>query len=167
VSARRHKVFTRLAKSNILWLNAAFSMAAQTPSVLIVDDSFAVRLALRAFIERTMGMRVCATANSGVDAIQKAEQSKPDIVLLDLSMPGMNGLDAAAAIRRVAPQARVVVFTLFSDTLGELLAKMSGVDLVLSKTDGTAGLLHALGPLLQNSPQSAKSPAGASTLRVG
>ena len=138
-------------------------MATQPKSVLIVDDNFTVRGALLAFIERTLGMRVCATSGSGPDAVRKAEEHKPDIILLDLSMPGMNGLDAAATIRKMIPQARIVVFTLFADRLGELLAKMSGVDLVLSKTEGAAGLLRALGPMLDHSPQSSKTEPLAST----
>ena len=127
-------------------------MATQPKTVLIVDDNFTVRGALRAFIERTMGMQVCGSGQNGIEAVQKAKEQKPDFILLDLSMPGMNGLDAAAAIRKVAPQARIVVFTLYCDSLGELLAKAAGVDLVLSKADGPAGLLHALEPLLHERP---------------
>lgn len=63
-------------------------------------------------------------------------------------MPVMNGFDAASAIRNAVPEARIVLFTLYSDTLGELLAKAAGVDLVVSKSEGSAGLLSALGPLL-------------------
>lgn len=138
-------------------------MAARPQSVLVVDDNFTVRAALIAFIERIMGMHVCTTAGNGLDAVQKAEECKPDIVLLDLSMPGMNGLEAAAAIRRAVPQARIVIFTLFSDRLGELLAKMSGVDLIVSKTEGAAGLLRALGPFLDHPSQPLESQSAAST----
>ena len=63
-------------------------------------------------------------------------------------MPVMNGFEAASAIKKTNPGARILIFTLYSDHLGELLAKAAGVDLVVSKTEGTAGLLYALGTLL-------------------
>jgi DNA-binding NarL/FixJ family response regulator len=135
-------------------------MTSQTKSVLIVDDNFTVRAALRAFVERTMGLLVCASAANGADAIEKASEHKPDLVLMDLSMPVMNGLDAAGAIKKAAPNARIVVFTLYSDTLGKLLASAAGVDLVVSKADGPAGLLHGLETLFG---QSFSSPALAET----
>lgn len=135
-------------------------MSAQTKSVLIVDDNFNIRAALRAFIECTMGMQVCDSAGNGVDAITKASEKKPDLVLIDLSMPVMNGLDAASAIKKALPEAHIVVFTLFSDNLGELLARAAGVDLVVSKTEGAMGLLHALQPFLTRRLQSwPKEPA--------
>jgi DNA-binding NarL/FixJ family response regulator len=123
-------------------------MFSQLKSVLIVDDNFNVRAALRAFVERNLGLQVCASASDGTEAITKAAQLKPDLVIMDLAMPVMNGLDAAAIIRKTVPDSRIVVFTLYSDTLGEFLAKAAGVDLVVSKTEGAAGLLHALGPYL-------------------
>jgi len=135
-------------------------MSAQTKSVLIVDDNFNIRAALRAFIECATGMQVCDSAGNGADAIAKASEKKPDLVLIDLSMPVMNGLEAASAIKKALPQAHIVVFTLFSDNLGELLAKAAGVDLVVSKTEGARGLLHALRPFLTQRLQSwPKEPA--------
>lgn len=124
-------------------------MTPKLKSVLIVDDNFSIRAALRAFFERSMGVEVCGWAGDGSAAVRKAQELKPDLVLLDLSMPSMNGLEAASVIRKALPSARIVVFTLYPDTLGQLLAKAAGVDLVISKAEGAAGLLHALGPLLK------------------
>jgi DNA-binding NarL/FixJ family response regulator len=132
-------------------------MATQLKSVLIVDDNFNIRGALRAFLERSLGMEVCDSARDGSEAIKKAKEQKPDLVLMDLSMPLMNGLEAATAIRKALPDTRIVVFTLYSDTLGKLLAKAAGVDLVVSKSDGTAGLLHALSSLLTQPSRSAEA----------
>lgn len=135
-------------------------MPADPKSVLIVDDNFTIRAALRAFIERTMGMQVCGSVANGADAVAKASEEKPNLVLMDLSMPVMNGLEAASAIRKAVPQSTIVIFTLFSDHLGELLARASGVDLIVSKTEGPAGLLHALEPFLTRRAQSSpKNPA--------
>lgn len=140
-------------------------MATQPKSVLIVDDNSNVRSALHAFMERTMGMFVCDSAQNGIEAIRKAEEQRPNLVLIDLSMPKMNGLDAAVLIRKALPEARIVIFTLFSDSLGELLARAVGVDLIVSKAEGVAGLLRALDPFLQSrhvpagGPPSLCSPA--------
>jgi DNA-binding NarL/FixJ family response regulator len=119
-------------------------MGVQTKSVLIVDDNFTVRAALRTFVERNMGMQVCATAANGAEAIGKAREYQPDLVLMDLGMPVMNGLDAASAIKKATPNSRIVIFTLYSDTLGKLLASGAGIDLVISKSDGPDALLHGL-----------------------
>lgn len=101
-----------------------------------------------------MGMKVCASTANGADAVAKAQERKPDLVLIDLAMPMMNGIDAASAIKKAAPATRIVVFTLYSDSLGELLARATGVDIVVSKTEGATGLLHALGHLLAKQSQS-------------
>lgn len=95
-----------------------------------------------------MGVEVCEWAGDGCEAVRKAQEHKPDLVLLDLSMPVMNGLEAASVIRKTLPHSRIVVFTLYPDKLGQQLAKAAGVDLVISKAEGAAGLLHALGSLL-------------------
>ena len=60
----------------------------------------------------------------------------------------MDGLDAACAIRKKLSDARIVIFALYSDNLGELLARAAAVNLLISKTEGAAGLLHTLEPLL-------------------
>lgn len=113
-------------------------------TVLIVDDNSMLRHALRLFLERNPSINVCGEAADGADAIEKATVLKPGLVLMDLSMPKMNGLQAAFAIKRAMPEARIVLFTLYSEVVGKLTPSSYGVDLVVSKTEGVDGLLKAL-----------------------
>jgi DNA-binding NarL/FixJ family response regulator len=116
--------------------------------VLIVDDNSLLRTTLRTFLEQNSEMNVCGEAADGIDAIEKANTLKPRLILMDLAMPKMNGLQAACAIKRAMPEARIVMFTLYSETVGKLTERNSGVDLVVSKTEGVDGLLRALRPFL-------------------
>ena len=118
-------------------------------SVLVVDDNAGVRRALRVFLEQR-GYRVSGEAIDGVDAIHKAEEQKPDLILMDLAMPNLTGSGAAAVIRKKVPDARIVVFTLYGDALGKHLASKLGVDLVIDKGAGAQGLIEALQPILSS-----------------
>ena len=93
-------------------------------------------------------MCVCGEATNGMEAVTLANQCKPDLVIMDLRMPEMNGAEAANAIRSAIPDTRIVIFTLFSDAFGRFLARVSGVDLVVSKSEGLTGLTRALQGLL-------------------
>lgn len=117
-------------------------------AVLIVDDSVTVRSAIRTFLEVTMQMKVCGEAADGLEAIQMASEHKPTLILMDLSMPSMNGVEAASVIKKQAPESRIVVFTLYTDAIGRAMAKAAGVDVVVSKSEGATGLMRALLPLL-------------------
>lgn len=112
-----------------------------THSILIVDDSSTVRSSLRSWIETKADFHVCGEAENGEVAIAKVEEMHPDIVILDLQMPVMNGLDAARHISELAPNTAMVMFTLHPS--GELLraARAVGVRDVVSKTDQLSGSL--------------------------
>jgi DNA-binding NarL/FixJ family response regulator len=104
-------------------------------TVLIVDDSSTVRSSLRSWIETNADFHVCGEAENGEVAIAKVKEMHPDIVILDLQMPVMNGLEAAHHISQLAPRTAMVMFTLHPS--GELLraARAVGVKDVVSKTD--------------------------------
>jgi len=103
-------------------------------SVLIVDDSDDVRTIVRIFLERDAAFTVCGEAASGPEAIKKAQELKPDFVLLDLRLPGMNGLDTANALKAILPQTKLVLFSAYADSLGSRTwASANGIDLVLHK----------------------------------
>jgi two-component system chemotaxis response regulator CheY len=101
--------------------------------VLVVDDNSAIRkLLAAAFLSN--GFKTCGEAENGKQAIELAKQIKPDIITLDLRMPVMSGLEAASELRRICPDAPIILFTLFGDTLSREDAFTLGVSLVLQKT---------------------------------
>ncbi|HEY4815833.1 MAG TPA: response regulator [Candidatus Acidoferrum sp.] len=108
-------------------------MSLMPHNVLIVDDSPDVRHVVRAFLERDSTFTVCGEAPDGLEAIKKAQELKPDLVLLDLSMPVMNGIETAVVLRRLLPKTHIVLFSNYTDQLGTTLASVVGIDLVLSK----------------------------------
>jgi two-component system, NarL family, response regulator NreC len=113
-------------------------------SVLIVDDSAALRNAMRDFFETLPDWTVGGEAKDGTDAVQKALALKPELIILDCSMPNMNGLEAASVIKKMLPNVYIIVFTLFDDALGARLSSAAGVDLIIPKADGLTGLVKAL-----------------------
>src|SRR5579872_4841367 len=109
-------------------------------SVLIVDDSPVIRKVMRDFFEALTDWKITGEAGDGAEAIQRAVQLKPDLILLDFSMPNMNGIEAASILKKLLPASHIVVFTMFDDALGSRLSSAVGVDLVISKADGLGGL---------------------------
>ena len=117
-----------------------------------MDDSAAVRGAIRQFFETRTSYRVCDEADDGLSAIQKAEDSRCDLILLDLSMPNLSGVEAATILRRTLPEAKIVGFSALrgdADLRGELIAS-GNFDAVLSKLDGLEKLAEAVKALLPN-----------------
>lgn len=112
--------------------------------VLVVDDSPSMRLALRLLLESREQFAVCGEAVDGLDAIEKAKHLNPDVILLDLAMPKLNGADTASALRRDNSRAKIILFTMYADSLRAKLATSLGVDLVVSKSDGLGYLLQCL-----------------------
>ena len=91
-------------------------METEIIKVLIVDDHTVVRKGLRALLSaKKYGLQVVGEAGNGNEAIQKAQQLKPDVILMDLVMPEKGGLDAIVEIRQLQPQARILVLTSFAD----------------------------------------------------
>jgi two-component system, NarL family, nitrate/nitrite response regulator NarL len=124
---------------------------------LIVDDNAVVRSALRGFLEDVAKMDVCGEAGDGYAAIEAAKKAQPQLVLMDVSMPVMNGIEAASVIRAIAPDTRIILFTMFADDLGHSIARAAGIDLIISKSDGAPALIAALRRVLPES----SSPASA------
>jgi len=106
------------------------------PTVLIVDNYASVRSAIRAGLERYSGFSVCGEAVDGADAIEKATKFHPDLILLDLSMPGMNGMETASVLKRLMPQVPIVAFSMYAELLGESPPSTVGIDAVIDKFAG-------------------------------
>jgi DNA-binding NarL/FixJ family response regulator len=116
--------------------------------ILIADDSGTVRRILKQFLEHRRGVKVCGEAANGFEAIEKAKLLRPDLILLDLAMPEMNGLEAASVLKKSMPGVFIIVFTMYSESIGRSLAAAAGVDLVLSKPDGMKALADAVEALV-------------------
>jgi len=103
-------------------------------TVLVVDDNAAIRAELRESLAGR-GFHVCAEAANGREAIERARESLPKLIILDLSMPVMNGLEAAPQLRAIVPESGIILFTSFADTVSPSDLKTLGIDAVLSKND--------------------------------
>jgi DNA-binding NarL/FixJ family response regulator len=123
-------------------------MVAAKKSVLIVDDSATVRGIIRVFMEQHEGIAIAGEAVDGIDAIEKARLLNPDLILLDLAMPRMNGVEAARVLKSDSPRRPIVLFTMYSEAIGQSLISALGVDMVVSKPDGMAQLAQQVASLL-------------------
>src|SRR5580658_5189275 len=104
-------------------------------SILIADDSVAVRTGTRRFLESQPGFKVCAEAIDGIDAVEKARHYTPDLIILDLQMPRMNGLEAARELRNMRISAPIILFTMYADAVRPRVAQAAGITAVVSKSN--------------------------------
>jgi DNA-binding NarL/FixJ family response regulator len=121
-----------------------------TKLVLIADDNVVVRRALRQVFQYEADFEVCGEAGNGREAIELAAECKPDLVVMDLSMPVMNGLDAARAIKRALPEVPIIMFSNYSDKFSEDEARSAGISAMLSKTESVSVLVTKARLLINN-----------------
>lgn len=95
--------------------------------ILIADDSRTVRHSLHGLLEQHPNWEVCAEAVDGVDAVAKAQQCRPDIIVLDFFMPGMTGVEAARVLGRVLPSIPILIVTLYVTAELVKQAKTAGI----------------------------------------
>ena len=119
------------------------SMSARTKSVLVVDDGPLVRQKLCEMLTREGDFDLCGEAVNGRDAIEKAQQLRPDLIIMDLSMPVMNGLEAVRILRSVMPSTPIIKFSNYRDRFIEKLALSMGVAAVISKSQHFSILLES------------------------
>jgi signal transduction histidine kinase len=120
-------------------------VASKTIRVLIADDTPDIRLLLRSTLRLNDAFEVVAEAADGVESIREAARYQPDIVILDLAMPMMDGLEAIPAIRRRSPGSKIVVLSVFPSERMAGPVLEAGADAYLEKTD-----VHRLVPLLSS-----------------
>jgi two-component system chemotaxis response regulator CheY len=118
-------------------------------TVLVVDDNAAIRKMLAAAF-LSDGFETCGEAENGKEGIEAAKQIKPDVITLDLSMPVMNGLEAASELRKIFPNTPIILFTLYGDGLLRTEASKAGVSLVLLKTVALSTLVDHAHKLMGN-----------------
>jgi len=120
--------------------------------VLIADDHDVVRRGIKSLIESRPEWQVCDEARSGREAVTKAEEKKPDIVVLDISMPELNGLEAARRIRKVSPNSEILILSVhYSDQLIREIVD-AGVRGFIVKSDSDRDLIIALETLANHKP---------------
>lgn len=113
-----------------------------------MDDSHIVRKVVSQFFERFTDWQIGGEAADGTGAIQRAMEVRPDLILLDFYMPNMNGIEVASVLKKMMPEVRIIVFTMFDGVPGPRLSSAAGVDLVVPKADGLHGLVKAVQQIL-------------------
>lgn len=108
-----------------------------------MDDSPHFLPVLRAALE-THGYVVCGEAADGVAAIEQARVLKPDLVVLDLAMPRLNGMETAAVLKNLMPRTAIIMLTFHDDQIKSVPASAFGIKAVISKADGMSKLIECL-----------------------
>ncbi|MGH9733940.1 MAG: response regulator transcription factor [Candidatus Acidiferrales bacterium] len=119
-------------------------------SILIADDQEGVRKVLRSALE-SAGFVVCAEAVDGLDALEKANRFSPDLIVLDLRMPNMSGIEASSALRNRFPTTPIVLLTMYGAV--PAVAAAVGVTVSVDKSDGAANFVECVRKLLAGTPE--------------
>jgi DNA-binding NarL/FixJ family response regulator len=120
--------------------------------ILVVDDHAVVRRGVRVLLESHEGWEVCGEATNGRDAVEQSRRLRPDVVVMDLSLPGLNGLDATRQILKDVPDTEVLVLTMHhSEELARDVLQAGARGYVL-KSDADENLVTAVDSLRQHRP---------------
>ena len=111
--------------------------------VLLADDHALVRQGLKTFLER-QGFQVACEASNGQEAVEMAAKAQPDVAILDVSMPLLNGIDAARELKRLSPKAKVILLTKHDEDHYVTDALRAGVCGYVLKSQVASDLLHAI-----------------------
>lgn len=117
-------------------------------SVLIVDDNAPIREALCELFTREGDFEVCGEAGNGQEAIDQAQRLHPDLIVLDLSMPVMNGIDAAHVLKQLMPAVSLILYSAVEDKFMEHKARHRGFSEVVSKSENVSVLIDKARGLL-------------------
>ena len=112
--------------------------------VVVVDDHPLLRKGIAALVNAETDMKLVAEASTGVEAIRQFRQHRPDITLMDLQMPDMNGIDATTAIRQEFPDARIIVLTTYAGDVQVVRALKAGARGYLLKAEVNEELLETI-----------------------
>ena len=120
--------------------------------ILVADDHQVVRTGLRALLESKTGWQVCAEASNGREAVEKASQLKPDVAVLDIGMPLLNGVEATRQIRKLSPQTEILILTMHDSEqlIQEVLG--AGAHGYILKDDADRNLVAAVDALRRHKP---------------
>jgi DNA-binding NarL/FixJ family response regulator len=119
-------------------------------TILIADDNERVRKILRRALERDTNFEVCGEATDGLEAVAKAKELAPDLILLDVRMPRLTGLEVAGILRNTEPKSRIMMVTMYAEELNAKLTSLFRIDAVFSKAEGITKLIERVENLLAN-----------------
>lgn len=117
--------------------------------VLIADDNESVRKVLRSLIDQEPGIEVCAVTRDGIETAETAMALRPDLLIVDVLMPGLNGIEVTSVVKNSLPTAKIVLFTLYDDAIRSL-APVMGANALLTKSDGIAALIRTVRSMLSD-----------------
>jgi DNA-binding NarL/FixJ family response regulator len=121
----------------------------ESKRILVADDSDTSRTVLTRYLSSQRNIDVCGEAINGEEAIEKAWELKPDLVLLDVAMPRTNGIVAASVLKEMMPEVRIILFTMYSDAIARAFPRGNiAADAVISKGDGMQKLADCVQALL-------------------
>ena len=110
-------------------------------SVLVVDDNSSVRKLICELFTRESDFQVCGEADNGREAILRAQEFEPDLIVTDLSMPLMNGLEETCTLKKLMPEVPVIIYSAHMDAFFEKEALAAGASAAVAKTDVVATLI--------------------------
>ena len=119
-------------------------------TILIADDSELVRTMIRQALERDTDFAVCGEAVDGTDAVSKAKELSPDLIILDVRMPGLNGIEVAGILRYALPKIRIVLVTMYAEDLEKNITSLFRIDAVVDKADGLTEMTEYVRGLLED-----------------
>ena len=144
MGTKRLKVFSVFQSISPLYRFLYRRTAGLVARILIADDRDSMRTALKAMFVLRPHWEVCGEAEDGNDAVAKATQLQPDMIVMDFRMPLSDGLQAASEICMTMPSIPIVMYTLYKTDELEVAAKLVGVRCVVAKEDGVQNLLSAI-----------------------
>jgi DNA-binding NarL/FixJ family response regulator len=119
--------------------------------ILIADDHVVIRKMLKALLETREGWEVCGEAANGREAVTKAQELKPDLMIMDLAMPIMDGIRASRELSKSMPTVPIVMHTLHYSLELEVEARKAGIRQVIAKVDSGERLMNAIEALVNPS----------------
>ena len=117
-------------------------------AVLIVDDNATIRHIVCEAFKKKSDLKIRGEAANGKEAIDKACELRPDLIVLDLSMPVMNGLDAARVLKRLMPTVPLVMFSNYTEAFSEQDIRSAGISALISKAEHVSVLVEKVRSLV-------------------